>query len=352
LSHSGALTPARGRKTWLALGSLTLTSLAFIPLACDQFEDPDIAQIRSIEPDSGAVGSLVVIDAENLLDNTRVIFPDEVLSPVAAISLDQVLTIVPEGARSGDVVLETGGERSSSRGQFTVIPPPPSTPSFFVSEGQAVGAFTGGCRAPSTDDGYAAFTLPFPFPFYGRVRNEMFVTTNGLITFGDPRPCDNNGNASDFPTTDKIAVLGFDLEPGIGGAVRVNAGPERVVVTWSEVPLCRLDDTSNTFQVVLFPDGRILMNFGYLSTRGIGTGCLANSATGSITGITPRAPVRLVQVTYSVETPLTVGAQEAVLGLWFPGRFFDLENRSLLFTPLVEAAVFGGYRIELPPPER
>jgi hypothetical protein len=320
--------------------------------ACDQFEDPDIAQIRSIDPDSGAVGSLVVIEAENLLDNTRVIFANEVASRVAALFLDRVAAVVPAGAVSGEVVLETGGERSSSRAEFTVIPAPPSTPAFFETEtGAPIATFSGGCgSALAVDDGFAAFDLPFTFPFYGRPQSEMFVTTNGLITFGAPRPCDNNGNTSDFATADKIAVLGLDLDPGSGGEVRVNTtDPEKVVVTWSEVALCGLEETSNTVQAVLFPDGRIRMNFGYLSTRGVGTQCRSDFVSGSIVGITPLAPSRLVQVTYTVEPSRAIGPDEAVFNPFFVDRFFDLENRALLFTPLLEAGVFSGYRIELLP---
>ena len=104
--------------------------LVLLPLAfagCDQFEDPDLAQIQFLEPDSGAVGALVQIGAENLFNNTRVLFEDRVPSRVAALFLDRVVAIVPEGAVSGDIRLETGGELSSSRAFFKVIPEPPTT---------------------------------------------------------------------------------------------------------------------------------------------------------------------------------------------------------------------------------
>lgn len=333
---------------------LCLSLSALILGGCDQFEDPDIAQILSIDPDSGAVGTLVVIGAENLLNNTRVVFHDEITSELAALFLDRVVTIVPSGATSGDVVLETGGERSSSRREFTIIPAPPSTPAFFEDDtGTAIELFNAGCTgAQPGDDGFAASTLPFSFPFYGRPQTDMFVTTNGLISFGEPRPCDNSGTRGSLTNGDRIAVLNFDLEPGLGGRVLVNAtNPERVVVTWSEVPLCRLEETSNTFQAILFPDGRVRLNFGYVSTRGIASRCLANNVSGSVTGIAPLAPTNLVQVAYTVQPTATAGPQEAIFDVFFVDRFFNLENRSLLFTPLAEAGVFSGYRVELLPPE-
>jgi hypothetical protein len=345
------------------LGCAALMSAALVTLsACDQFEDPDIAQISGIEPDSGAIGSLVVIEAENLLDNTVVVFQPELQSPVAALFLDFVVTIVPEGATSGDVLLETGGERSSSRGAFTVVQPPPSTPAFFeTATGERIlttaaappeRVFVGGCGTSlAGDDGAAAVSLPFAFPFYGRPQLEMFVSTNGLITFGQPRPCDNRAQQqNDFVTADKIAVLNIDLEPGIGGEVRVNASnPEKVVVTWTEVPLCGLEETSNTFQGVLFPDGRIRMNYGYVATRGVATGCTRDVPFGSLVGITPLSPTRVSNASFSVQSPVTIGPQDAVFEPFFVDRFFNLESRSLLFTPVQEGGVFSGYRIELLP---
>lgn len=315
---------------------------------CDQFEDPDIAQIRSIEPDSGAVGSLVEIEADNILDDTRVVFPEEIQSRVAVQFLDRVVTVVPAGAVSGEIVLESGGERSSSRVPFTVVPAPPSTPPFFESAtGSRVETFTGGCgTASATDDGFVAVALPFPFPFYGRAQTQMFVTTNGLITFGEPDPCENDDRLSG--AADRIAVLTLDLQPGIGGEVRVNASDsEKVVVTWREVPICGLPETSNTFQAVLFPDGRIRMNFGYISTRGVGTQCLRDVVSGSATGITPVDATALVRPTYTAQPNLTIGPGQGVVSPFFVGRLFDLENRSLLFTPLQEGDVFSGYRVEL-----
>ena len=331
--------------------------LALLPLAlaaCDQFEDPDLAQIQFLQPDSGAVGELVEIGAENLFNNTVVIFEDRIEARVAALFLDRVVTVVPAGAVTGDIRLETGGELSSSRALFTVIPPPPSTPAFFEDDtGEAIAAFTGGCGAVSAgDDGFAQFDLPFAFPFYGRPQEQVFVTTNGLVTFGEPRPCDNAGNTSDFATDDKIAVVGLDLQPGLGGEVLVNvSNPEQFVVTWSEVPLCGLPETSNTFQLLLFPDGRIRMNFGYLSTEGVGIVCPLGTATsGSITGITPRTPSEQRAVTYSTLTePAVFGAGESIRDQSFIGRLFALEGRSLLFTPLGEGGVFSGYQVELLP---
>ena len=91
------------------------------------------------------------------------------------------------------------------------------------------------------------------------------------------------------------------------------------------------------------------MNFGYFSTRGVATGCLVNVASGSVTGITPLAPATLRRVTFTAEAPLTVGTQEGLYNPFFVSSYFNLENRSLLFTPIAEAGVFSGYRVEFVP---
>ena len=115
------------------------------------------------------------------------IFADDVESPIALLFInDLVVTIVPEGAETGDVRLETGGELSSSRAAFRVVPAPPARSAQFDPQvGTPIPSFNGGCGSDPLDDGFAAVPLPFSFPFYGRPQTQMFVTTNGVITFGE-----------------------------------------------------------------------------------------------------------------------------------------------------------------------
>ncbi len=319
--------------------------------ACDQFEDPDIGRIRSIAPDSGAVGALVVIQSENLFSRTTVVFEDDVDSPLAAVFVgDRIVTVVPRGAVSGPIRIETGGERGGSSADFRVVAAPPSTPAFFEDAvGTVATGFTGGCGASNPgDDGFVTVVLPFTFPFYGRPQTEMFVNVNGTISFGSPRPCDNDGDLRDLTTAAKISVLGIDLAVITGGQLFVNASdPAQAVVTWREVALCGLPETSHTLQAVLYPDGRIRLNYGYVSMRGLGTQCLSDRVTGSVVGIAPLAPSNVQTATFSAQPTLTIGPAEAVGNPFLLDRLFDLENRSLLFTPLTEGGVFGGYRIEL-----
>lgn len=108
------------------------------------------------------------------------------------------------------------------------------------------------------------FPAGFRFPFGDGVYRSVWVNSDGNLTFGrgelfSPR---------DLPTfvygLPRIAPLYADLDPsaaGEAGGVFVSFLPERVRVTWLEVP--ELGTTAvNTFQVTLFSTGRITFAYG------------------------------------------------------------------------------------------
>jgi uncharacterized protein (TIGR03437 family) len=144
------------------------------------------------------------------------------------------------------------------------------------------GAASGGTvLAGLGDDDARRIPLPFPFPFYGRIYRELFVNSDGNLTF----------SVSDAATSDRslgrmvvgaprIAPLFRDLDPTRATVgITVLSETSREVVTWVAVPeysslgLGRF----NTFQVRLYPSGRL--EFSY---SGIGS-------TEAIVGISPGA---------------------------------------------------------------
>src|SRR5207249_3460259 len=80
--------------------------------------------------------------------------------------------------------------------------------------------------------------------------------------------------AEDLP---RVAVLWEDWNPSAGGGVFASSRPDRLVVSWNAVPLFGTTTTA-TFQLILFSNGTIQMNFQSVSTTPMG---------GYLTGVSP-----------------------------------------------------------------
>ena len=122
------------------------------------------------------------------------------------------------------------------------------------------------------DDTGSVVALPFPFPFYGDIKTDVGVASNGYLTFGadltdfspTPIPQDDAFNPNDL-----IAPYWDDLNPSDASSDDVytqDMGDGRFIVQWNEIaPFTSggADGTTNaTFQVVLFDDGSIEFYYG------------------------------------------------------------------------------------------
>ena len=119
------------------------------------------------------------------------------------------------------------------------------------------------------DDDSREFALPFPFAFQGRVRNRVFVNSDGNLTFDRGDGGTNERSLGRFTAGGpRIAALFTDLDPSAAGQVSAFLSPERAVFTWNRVPEYRLSGVGlpNTFQVRLYPDGRVEFAFGGVNT--------------------------------------------------------------------------------------
>jgi hypothetical protein len=129
------------------------------------------------------------------------------------------------------------------------------------------------------DDDSSPVTIPFPFPFYGRTYTEVFLNSDGNLTFNEADSAAADRTLGRFLAgAPRIAPLFTDLDPSRNPqGVRVLAAPTRLVLTWAGVP--EFQDFGNgvaqTFQVRLYPDGRI--EFAYFGV----------APSGAIVGITP-----------------------------------------------------------------
>ena len=138
------------------------------------------------------------------------------------------------------------------------------------------------------DDDSRQTPLPFPFPFFGATYNRVFVNSDGNLTFtaGDSASSDRSvGRLSAGPP--RIAPLFDDLNPSqTAGGVRALAESARVVVSWVAVPEYSAGATGvpETFQVKLYPDGRI--EFSYLSIDTAIASAVVGIAPGNLAGAT------------------------------------------------------------------
>jgi hypothetical protein len=137
------------------------------------------------------------------------------------------------------------------------------------------------------DDDSRLVALPFAFPFYGASYREVYLNSDGNLTFtaADHASSDRSlGRVTAGPP--RIAPLFDDLNPAeTAGGVRVLTTPSRVVVSWVAVPEWAASGVTpvQTFQVALYPDG--VIDFFYSGVHptsavvGIAPGGLQNGTT-------------------------------------------------------------------------
>ena len=129
------------------------------------------------------------------------------------------------------------------------------------------------------DDDSRQFPLPFAFPFYGATYRQVFLNSDGNLTFtaGD--------NASSGRTVGRmtgglprISPLFDDLDPSqSGGSVRFFADASHVVFSWVSVPEYG-PGAPQTFQVGLYVDGSIQFSYSNAAPSSAVVGIAPGSA--------------------------------------------------------------------------
>ena len=130
----------------------------------------------------------------------------------------------------------------------------------------------------SGDDVSGSVTLPFTFTFYNASFTQLYISSNGWLSFSNPSPTDY-GNPS-FPTTSSsysyaLAPFWYDLE--IYNTTYFWSTPNFAVIEFVN-PIYHSDFTTvGTFEVVLFANGDIMfiyqnINSDYGATVGLNFG--------------------------------------------------------------------------------
>jgi subtilisin family serine protease len=214
----------------------------------------------------------------------------------------------------------------------------------------------------SWDDQYIEVPLPFPFTFYGHTYTKLYAATNGYLNFLAPSSYYSNESIpSPWEPNGAIYPFWDDLFVDEGASVRtalVGEAPNRAfVIEWRDVAFCCISVERVRFQVVLYENGQILMQYtgldpanareqGESATMGIenetGTIAFQYSAYESVLydGLAIRfrlPPSGFVQgtVTDANDNLPVVGA--TISALWNGSSFFQAETDS-----------DGFYRMQLP----
>ncbi|MBP7746696.1 MAG: hypothetical protein KA383_11250 [Phycisphaerae bacterium] len=113
----------------------------------------------------------------------------------------------------------------------------------------------GGTTLTLSDDASALVTPQAVVKLYGNSYSSFYVNANGNITFGQGDGTWTESLTVHF-TLPRISALFDDLNPATGGTVSWRALPDRVAVTWLNVPEVSTSN-ANTFQIEMFLNGEI-----------------------------------------------------------------------------------------------
>ena len=120
-------------------------------------------------------------------------------------------------------------------------------------------------RSTSDDDDAARVLLPFSFPYFGMEYDEIYVHSDGNLTFREP---DAATSAASLPRAiagpPRIAAYFVDLDPSrINARVRVYSLSDRIIFTWDGVPQFSVAGPGRrqVFQAELTVDGGIAFHY-------------------------------------------------------------------------------------------
>ncbi|MCH7886693.1 MAG: T9SS type A sorting domain-containing protein [Candidatus Marinimicrobia bacterium] len=124
---------------------------------------------------------------------------------------------------------------------------------------------TFGLNVLAGDDTNHEFILTggFSFPYFDTTWTNIWVRSNGNVTFGDignPSFFDPNDFGLELPM---IAAFFGDLDPSVGGSVHAKEELTKFTVTWNAIPEFGVSN-SNTLQLVLNNDGSFQVTYNGL----------------------------------------------------------------------------------------
>ncbi len=181
------------------------------------------------------------------------------------------------------------------------------------------------------DDDFVLVPLAFTFNFYGVAYNDIYVGSNGFITFG-AGDTDFSESLPEFLGNEpRIAGFWDDLSPNNAGNVHSDGDANSMSISFNEVPEF-FDTGSNSFSMQLFADGRIKFTYSGMT------------ASDAIVGLSPGGnlgnPGTAVDFSTSGTWTLPGLGDQAIYEV-FTGNF-DLDQRKIEFVPAPGALALLG----------
>jgi len=131
-------------------------------------------------------------------------------------------------------------------------------------------------------DNDGPFNIGFAFPWYDNEYTELYIGSNGIITFGSGSSATTNLN---IPNTnapnDMVAMWWDDLDPSDGGNIYYyhDVATGRFIVSFVDIPNYQYPSGTGSlnFQAILYPNGKVTVQYGTMDPGSDATGL--NSAT-------------------------------------------------------------------------
>ncbi len=117
---------------------------------------------------------------------------------------------------------------------------------------------------PPSDDGSSdSIHLPFTFCFYGEAKSNVFINSNGNISF-DNIFTSGTPYGFPFPNNKVIAPFWSDVDTRARGGVYYKLLPNALIVNWEDVGYFnQASNKGNTFQLIITDGTSELLPFGY-----------------------------------------------------------------------------------------
>lgn len=109
------------------------------------------------------------------------------------------------------------------------------------------------------------FQSGFNFPFFGKFWEQLFVNSNGVVSFGKSINASRYDPNDFFQSIPMIAVFFADLNPEKRGSIFYRQESDRFIITWNQVTEFGFLN-SNTFQLTLRSNGVFEISYAGIQT--------------------------------------------------------------------------------------